>query len=312
MGFVKSLKRYKPWVGLVMACLILGSLIHDLLDENLIKKLLALPNLWAILFLAPLMLFCKALSWHYLTKGLSIPLKLKQTFESFALSNLGRYIPGKVFFVLGRVQAYGPDKQRIGTASFGMFVEFIIELGANFLILFVCCLLSSHLSSYRLILIPVSLIACFLSLYPQTYRFLYQRLKRRFPTWVNSGHISWNLTLRPIGLVLLKWFCFMGCIYIFIQAWQPVSFSDCFYIAVCLGFSSIIGSLAVITPGGLGVREGVFTACLLSIGMKAEDAWTVASLTRVCQWYGELTYSVITLGISGLHKPKEACEEPRP
>lgn len=293
-----------------MAFVILGSLIQDMLSDDLIDKLMTLPNLWLILILAPLILFFKALSWHHLTLSLSIPLKLSQSLESYALSNLGRYIPGKVFFVLGRVQAYGPNKQRIGTASFGMFVEFVIELGVNFLILFLACLSTAYLSDYHLGLLPLSAIAFILSLFPHTYQFLYQRLHRRFPNWVTSNHLPWNITLKPLVFIILNWMCFMSCIYIFIQAWQPVSISDCTYIAVCLGFSSIVGTLAVISPGGLGVREGIFTACLLSIGLEAEEAWTVASLTRVCQWYGELSYSLIALGISGLYKSKPASEEP--
>lgn len=305
MSVLKSLKRYKPWIGLVMALLILGSLMQDMLNDDLLSKLKNVSNLWMILFLAPLTIFCKALSWHQLTIGLSIALKPLQTFEAYALSNLGRYIPGKVFFVLGRIQAYGPDKQKMGTASFGMFMDFIIDLSSNFFILVLCCLLTPYLSEYQFILIPTALIALAICITPNTYQFLYRHLHKWFPTWVSATQIPWNIALKPLCLILLNWVCFIGCIYIFIQAWQPINPTDGTYIAVCLGFSSIIGTLAIISPGGLGVREGLFTACLLSLGLNAEDAWTIATLTRVCQWYGELVFSLIALALSGLIKPKE-------
>jgi len=236
------------------------------------------------------MLVLKALSWQSITKSLTISIPFSETMKAFAQSILGRYIPGKVFFVLSRIEPYGPDKKNLGTASFGMMIEFCLEFCANFVILLFCCLLTNAFSEYKMALIVCSSVTILMLINPKLHLWLFKACKSKFPDWIHMPSLPWNVCLWPLVLMLLSWSVYLSCIYIFIQAWLNIELSQLLYIGVYLGFSSVIGTLAVFSPGGLGIREGVFTTCLLSLGLSLEDAWTIASLARVCLWVGELAF----------------------
>ena len=53
-------------------------------------------------------------------------------------------------------------------------------------------------------------------------------------------------------------------------------------------FAALAGILALISPGGLGVREGVIAAGLIFYGMSNEQAFSLSAFSRI--WYlgGEL------------------------
>lgn len=50
-----------------------------------------------------------------------------------------------------------------------------------------------------------------------------------------------------------------------------------------VGFSRTVGTLAFITPGGLGVREGLMTGLLVFIGFEVSEAVTVSVMSRL--WF---------------------------
>ncbi|MBF0199310.1 MAG: hypothetical protein HQL32_16470, partial [Planctomycetes bacterium] len=149
-----------------MSLLLIAYVVHKLQEGHLSHLLEKPSHIICLVLLLPLIPVFKILSWHRLTQALGIALPLRKTFKACFLSMVGRYIPGKVFFVVGRVTPYGPNKQSLLMASGGMIIEFAMEFLAGFLLLLIAlfCFGISHGLSQTLVITAMVTSVCILVL----------------------------------------------------------------------------------------------------------------------------------------------------
>ena len=280
----------------VFVFIALAGLFFKFQNEQHLSSLF--PRGWALagLFcLLPWITLAKTAAWHQLTIALGIAIGWRETLRACLMSIAGRYIPGKLLFVLGRIEAYGPSPQRLSLASFGMVVEFWIENLAGCVLLFGAACWGFCPPGTGLTLGLISALVLGASCFTHKLQPLMRFLPRRFQS---QQSIDWRfsrLILSPLLFTLLHWAIYMGCLYFVMGGNLKLQPLQMLGIGAALWFSSTVGTLSLLTPGGLGVRESLATFLFSALGMTVDDAFRLAMVARLIQWASELMVALPTM-----------------
>jgi hypothetical protein len=229
----------------------------------------------------------RSLVWRWLaahfSDGRTIP--LGQTIKMYIYSWTGRYTPGKVAYVIGRF--YLGRRAGISAAALvgSMAYENILLLVAGSALVTLTLLPTLAIESESVlpyIALPVLALGGIIALQPLFLRpglqFALRMLGR------DDWRVDWMLPLRrlvQVGSVYAAGYTLSGIgFYLMILSLTPFSAG---YIPLAIGtltVAGIAGMVSVITPAGLGVREGVITAVLQFV-MPVELAVLVSIVARV-------------------------------
>ncbi|MCG8312561.1 MAG: flippase-like domain-containing protein [Pseudomonadales bacterium] len=250
------------------------------------KSLLA--HVLALILMQTLMV----IGWHNLLRRHQIHLTKQQLIYSYFVPALGKYLPGKVLFLAGRVELI---KKFGGSRSAG-FSVFILEnifllLAASFFVL------PSLFAFFKLpgqwlgaAYLAPCLAAIWIVIKPNTlfkyFNLILQRLRRQ-PLTI---HIKSMDALLILSIYLLIWFAYgLGCAFFALEI-SNTSYDHLFIVASAFVLAWMAGFLSIITPGGLGVREAIIVVLLSPILGEA-----IAALMAVMM---RLTWTIIELTIS--------------
>jgi glycosyltransferase 2 family protein len=181
------------------------------------------------------------------------------------LSNLAKYIPGKIF----QFVAVADLGQRVGAPPRLLLVSLLVHTA---LALLAGTLLSSWTLSEQLIpAVPPAAVgitvtaAAVLMVHPSILNWALGLVSR-----VARGQLlRWNGRWRD-GIVLLllsvaSWMLYGLAYYLFLLSLTPLPLSALPVLSGVNALSFVAGYLAIVTPGGLGVREAAMTALLLPL-----------------------------------------------
>jgi uncharacterized membrane protein YbhN (UPF0104 family) len=225
-----------------------------------------------ISFLLQITAFCWLVKvWGMVLRHTGSSISYLQLFKVWFYSNLGRYLPGKVWQFLGMVYLLEkrgvPKRNSISTAilaqSFsvisGLLVAFVF-LGAD--------LYSQFLSKnpglvlvLAAFVILILIIICFPKLLGKIINSGLGILKRE--------KISLDIASKDVIIYILaysvSWLLFGLAFLVFIKAIAQASFNMYPGITGAFAFAFNIGFLALFVPGGIGVREGILVVLLSSM-----------------------------------------------
>ena len=256
------------------------------------------------LFMFSLLLLCipflmMAVGWHLILRLLSCVTNPLDSIRVYTLSQFARYIPGNVFILVGRAVL----AERIGVkrsiSSVSVFIEAILSTsGAYFAILILYCF-STKIKIQWLNPVWTGLLigTGLLMLNPKLIKFLLRKIHTKINK--RGGEVlTLNFTYSQVLLVCL----------FYILIWILVGISFYFFLSSLLGnimggqsffdvsaiylISWIVGFLSFITPGGIGVREGVLT---LGLGqfLPLYLVSVIAIIARIWFTVGEMLGTVI-------------------
>jgi uncharacterized membrane protein YbhN (UPF0104 family) len=240
--------------------------------------------------------FIQIWMWHLITIRLGIALPFSKTIESWVFSLLGKYLPGKIWVLLGRIYFYeskGNPKKAISIALYLETTTLVIAAGLLFLTgFFLFKEVRSFYSNSQFVWLALLLLFACLSLHP--------KVLQKIIDWVlillKKEPFSLSITYRDILLILLisisSWAVGGIGFYLFVASVFSISLSHILFVAAALAFASLLGLIAIFAPGGLGVREGVL-AYLLSFVMPEAVAVIISILTR-------LWMTLIEMGLIGV------------
>lgn len=214
--------------------------------------------------------------WKEIVVSLGRRLTYKESFYAWILSRLGRYIPGKVWMIAGRVALVEKIEKRIVLLSVG--IEILLDILAAItlaIFTFPVLRLKNHIVTPPPWTIIIVLIVIFLVLNPRFVRWFVAKY-----TSLETSEVTFNVVqlgkfyLALLGLWLLRmaghWFIIKGV---------GISLG---YLKLVGAFSAswIIGLVSPFAPGGLGVREGLITFLLANVTTPGISG-VVALVTRV-------------------------------
>jgi uncharacterized membrane protein YbhN (UPF0104 family) len=256
------------------------------------------PSGWSLglaIFLLPVLTLCKTFAWYKITQALGIAISGTETLLACLMSIAGRYIPGKVLFVLGRIEAYGPEAHRLSTASFGMIIEFMVENFAGFALLLCTAILGFCPEGTGIYCGVFSSGVLILIFFSSLLRYPLKFLPQRFQPQTNIDLGSIRLIFVPLFFTLLHWAVYLFLIYMLMGQTLNLNPLQMVAIGAALSFSSTLGTLSLLTPGGLGVRESLATMLFSTLGLSPEAAFGLAMVARLIQWASEISLAVPTL-----------------
>jgi hypothetical protein len=245
--------------------------------DHLSGSVLALSMLLLLAYLAVLVI-----AWKKLLEYNGSFVSFREAFCAFFYSTLGKYLPGKVWSMVGRVYIAESNGVRRRDAVVSVFYENVLIVVSGCI---VCAMTLPFWWPAWQTYYPLLLVACVLG---TVSMFAFPRLLtagfNMFPTQFSREGI--HVGLQPVQLFttlliyLLGWGILGLAFYLFINSVYAVPLHQ--YPAALGSFALawIVGFLSVFTLGGIGVREGMLTL-LLKQWLPLEIALVVALGSRI-------------------------------
>jgi uncharacterized membrane protein YbhN (UPF0104 family) len=234
--------------------------------------------------------------WKSVLERLGGTLNYRKSYRIYYLSQLGRYIPGKIWSVLGLV--YLSDREGVSKATSAASV--ILQLALQILsgvIVFAVTLpfwrnAGVGTGLYGLIvLLPVGLVLVHPGILGRGLRLALRT------TGQPAMEISWGYgyLVGQLGLWAVFWLMNGVAHYFLIGSIYPSSLPPLLVLVGVFAISWVAGFLSLVTPSGLGVMEGTL-ALLLSSYFPAPVATIIALWTRLARTVVDL----VCAGIAGV------------
>lgn len=263
-----------------------------------------------------LQLVSRSLTWHYITLRLSGAIRVRKAMVSWLLSLLGRNLPGRVFVLAGRVYLYRQHGVGAGRVTLGFTLEVATSLAAAMLLLFSCLMVTSTPSDALLRrlqpLLAVGPVIIMVMLHPRLLERLVNLALRRLGRDETSLSLRYRDVLSFVALSYMNWALLGTGFFLLTKAIVNVGWQHLPFIMGAFSFAMIAGFVAVFTPAGLGVREGVVLA-VLQTAIPAGIAAVVALAARLWVTAGEVAAAGIVLLFDRLlpeAAPKPKTEAP--
>ncbi len=242
--------------------------------------------------------FC-VLIWEVsLNKVLAVSLPLGKGFRIWSISQMGRYIPGKIWAWLGRLHLCEQENIPKVTTAISMSLELILVLVAAFF-LFLAGLpfwpspLPLAEFKWLLILLPGLLIFLHPRVFEATLN-LFLRLSKQEPAKIKLGFAA---LLQLMIMALINWLLIGGALFCVIRTVHVLDLVSIPLLGGIFALAWMLGMLALFAPSGIGVREGAL-AYLLSFHLPGYIASIVAILSRLILLLAEGIFFAMVLAIT--------------
>ncbi len=195
--------------------------------------------------------------WLFLARSFGIKFSFLAAANAWSLSQLGKYIPGKIGIVLIRMDIHQEVSKRTIAVATG--VEFITTMTASsLLVLISIAFIPEWTSSSSLRWIALSL-ACFflLILYPPILKKITDlalHLIKREPL---NDLPSYGLLLKLVGANMLVGLPYGLGLFFAFNCFYSIGWNYFLIITSVYYIASLIGVAAIFAPAGIGVREGI-------------------------------------------------------
>lgn len=228
--------------------------------------------------------------WRILARRFGVKARLVNEGKAFFISQLGKYVPGKVTLLLLRLEGYRGNSKRNVTVATG--VEMIASLASWCLIVSVLLVfLPSDAPNYIRYTGIGGVVVLISSLNPIFLKRFVNWALRLFGREGIDEIPSYGVMLSFVAVYMVGGLLQGLVIYFVLNSFFPVSLY--YYPAVTAAYliAVLIGIAAVFAPSGIGVREGIL---FLALPMVAPKPSIVASVvaTRLL-----LTFVEVSLGI---------------
>jgi len=285
-------KRILQWVVVMAIFLFLGRIVWE--NWNQVQRenfAFHIPLLLLSTLIFVLSYLIQVWAWYLITLRLEIAIPFRDTVAGWFYSQLGKYLPGKVWLFLGRFYLYDSKGKSRKAITVALYLEAVTLIMAAGLVFLLSLLFLKEVKPFTLGIPLSGMILLFLLslffLHPKVLEKIFNtvlvRLKREpFYIPISYPQILWILTV-----CVLSWVIGGVGFYVFVDSVWNISFEHILFLTGALAISSILGLLALFAPSGLGVREGVLVYLLSSI-MPTSVAVILSVLTRLWMTFIEI------------------------
>jgi len=232
--------------------------------------------------------------WKMILKELGISLPFSKALRIIFYSELGKYLPGKIWTFTGRMYFC----QKVGIPNSKTFVSMVLELALTVLsgiLIFLISLLFS--SRFKMDINPFLLVIVAVLILMMIHPKILVRIINFFLRLLKKEPIEIGLNFSQIFIMTayycIIWFCFGIAFYFLINSVTFIIPSKIPILTGSFAISSTIGVVALFAPAGLGVREAIL-AVLLNNFFPISLAILLSLLSRIWVSIGEL----VMVGVS--------------
>jgi glycosyltransferase 2 family protein len=256
--------------------------------------------------------------WLVIYRGLGGQVDTRVGCRIFLVTNIGKYLPGKVMHAAGRVALLSERGQPATIGVTSVLVELALSLlGAALVsIMSIPILLRGQGVNEYLELIGLlswlALPAGLIGLHPRVMgpvlRFASSRLPGKGTDLCTDLPPYRVILLLLVGYVLLWITMSIG---LFATAhtvvgWETLSWSHLPAVSGIAALSYLFGLAVPIAPAGLGAREGLMTLLLTAIGMPAPAAAVTSILYRIVSISAELAAAGLAMMLTRGRSPQRS------
>ena len=284
---LNQMKRIKPVFQLLLLISIafliyyltkIDYLIFDKIEINYLLLTVSIILLW-------LGFLISAISWKAALKANNIEIGTSKAIYSQGAAIFAKYIPGKIWVILGRASIVAKDKReliKISTISLKeQLVYLVIGLLTSFAVLLFMPVNDWYLAAFFFTVAGLSLF-----LFSKKIHFQGEKIfEKVFRKKIEIPFVSIRQSLPYAVVLLILWLTWSVGFYLLCRSVYPgTQFIAAFIFPVSVSY----GLLAIFLPGGIGVREGIMVLLLTSSGMEPAMATTISVLSRIWFITGEI------------------------
>lgn len=280
--------RRQPWLDLLtylsVAAVLIALIQGGLLRWPEVRSPLALIGAAAAMLLG---FGTQVLAWRAALSCSAIDVRIGDAVASCGLSVFGKYLPGKVWLILGmagRIASEYPIELADAVAAatrmqvISVWIGLLVGLPALAIMnvdpLPIAAAIGALLAGSAVVAVPAlrCAVEARLPLAARVFAYIWPRNARAslsLLAWLACTWVSWGLGfgLLAQGLTGSIW------------PWQVFSLFP---------LAGVLGLLVLIAPGGIGAREGVLALALAALGMAPEQVASVSVFSRGWFLLGEL------------------------
>jgi len=234
-----------------------------------------------------------AFLWKLILERLGTPLSYRKSYRIFFLSQLGRYIPGKIWSILGLV--YLSEKEGVSKvmSSASVMLQLMLQVVSGVMVFAVTLPFWESMDavpglSILLLSLPAGLILMHPALVSRGVN-LALRLTGQPETELTW---SYGYLLRQLGFWAVFWLLNGVAYHFLIRSIDSSPLPRFFVLAGIFSIAWVAGFVSLVTPAGLGVMEGTL-AFLLSFYFPIHVATVIALWTRVARTAVDLVSAAI-------------------
>jgi len=255
------------------------------------------PAVISMLFLT-LSMFLLSVRWKYILRSVQIEASVKDCIISVGLPIFSKYIPGKVFMIIGktgylsRTKGYSVAKMSMAALT-DQVLAIVTGLACGSFIMFEF----GHLIEIIVPLILIWTLLVIFLLHPGICNLLRRAAGKLLKREINIQMPPARRIIRLLPLHIGFWLSTAAGFYFLISSINtgpeiPLIAGLAFPFAVCAGM------LVLIAPGGIGIGESVIIGVCRTLGLNAEIAASIAITSRIWFLLGELIIFVAALFLS--------------
>ncbi|MGB8657340.1 MAG: lysylphosphatidylglycerol synthase domain-containing protein [Candidatus Zixiibacteriota bacterium] len=230
---------------------------------------------WALLIgsfvLQMVALFGLVKIWQRMLRHTGSSVSYFKLFKVWFFANLGKYVPGKVWQFLGMI--YMLEKEGVpkrNSFSTGVLAQaFSVISGLLISVIFLGADLYSRFFSRNPGLMIAGVVLSLAVLVLLCYPKVLERVLNLGLGVLKKEKISLDISVKDVIIYILcyslSWFLFGLAFLVFVNSMAKASFNTYLPLTGAFAFSLNVGFLAIFTPGGIGVREGILVFLLSAL-----------------------------------------------
>lgn len=236
--------------------------------------------------------YASAIGWQIALKQHGYIISRKLALHSHGISVFAKYIPGKLWVIIGRASVAAKGKYSIKVFSTISLKEQLVYLFVGLLVSLIG-LTFVDISPYFLLTIVATVFGLGFFLFsPMIYQLALNLFQRTFKKELDVPFVG-RKELMHIGFAALTYWVFWSIAFLLLC--RSISPDISFIAAFAFPLSVSYGLLAVFIPGGIGVREGIIVLVLTSLGTEPQLSITISVISRLWFITGEVFIFLVAL-----------------
>lgn len=255
----------------------------------------------------------KTVLWFKILNHLGTSVTFADTSKIWFGSQIIKYIPGKIWFIISRVYFARKimSRSRILIAT---FLETVLMLISPILVFNFSSgsriLKNLDFSNYVNIAILGSTLLVVICLHP----YFLQKFMNFFTKIFKSRHIllqfRYSTILKLLKIYCLNWLLYGLANYFILAAFMPFWPEMFFQITAVYAIAYVLAFLSFITPGGVGVKEAIQVYLLTRIPIPGTVAVAASVISRLIWIFFELSGGLIFVGLKNLMSIRKNIDKP--
>lgn len=230
-----------------------------------------------------------------------VKVSLRRHLQIYFVTNMATYLPGTYWFIPGRMILYAKDgisAVQVGIAT--LLEQLLILIGGITLSVFalnvVATTSNASISSFWWLFLVFTL--ALIVIHPKVLRLAIHIMSKMLRLNQVSITLTYLQTLQLLLYTFIVWVCLGIMLTALTRIFVPtISFDLLPTLTGVYALAWVIGYVTPLAPSGLGIREGVISVALISLGISPETTIIIAIFSRLFAVFEDVFWwFVISLG----------------